>query len=334
MLSKEKYELLEKIIKFKEEELLLYLKDFLLNNYNQERVVATEDYLIAFGDIPVGLVAHLDTVHTTPVKDLYYDKDQNIMWSPQGLGADDRAGVFAIMEILYKGLRPTVIFTTEEETGGRGAEALTKQIPTNPNNLKFLIELDRRGEDDMVFYDYGCCSESFSKFIKEFGFKNNYGSFSDIAIIAPEWNICSVNLSIGYLNEHSTGELLNTSWLYQTIDRVSNILKSVKEDDYFEYNKENYTNPYYGYYDDWEDYYLKQEAEYESQFALCWGCLDTFKKSKMVFPYGEEESAECYCKTCYDRVYTTCINCKTDFQDKYKTHLLCRNCREILKEAK
>ena len=40
---------------------------------------------------------------------------KNVMISPDGLGADDRAGVFMIMNIVKAGFRPHVIFTTDEE---------------------------------------------------------------------------------------------------------------------------------------------------------------------------------------------------------------------------
>ena len=118
--------LFEYLVRSTQEELRKYVLDVLKNKYTQ--VVATKEYVCAVGDIPIALVAHLDTVFEKPVKDLYYDTRKNVLWSPEGLGADDRAGVYAILHILRNTpLRPSVIFTTDEELGGLGAESLVLQ---------------------------------------------------------------------------------------------------------------------------------------------------------------------------------------------------------------
>jgi putative aminopeptidase FrvX len=75
-----------------------------------------------------------------------------VIWSPDALGADDRAGVFAIIKILQSGLRPHIIFTTDEETGGYGAKALTSNACPF-QDVRYFIELDRQGALDCVFYN-------------------------------------------------------------------------------------------------------------------------------------------------------------------------------------
>ena len=122
-----------------------------------KRVISTRDYVIAVGDIPVALVAHLDTVFPYLPENIYYDRVKNVMWSSDGLGADDRAGVYAIVQILKYGYRPTIIFTTDEEKGCVGAGILSEQIKTAPTELKYIIQLDRRGSNDCVFYS---CAKS------------------------------------------------------------------------------------------------------------------------------------------------------------------------------
>ena len=61
-----------------------------------------DGFLFCQGEYPVLLVAHLDTVHREPVKDICYNKDGNIIMSPQGIGGDDRAGVYMVLEIIKK----------------------------------------------------------------------------------------------------------------------------------------------------------------------------------------------------------------------------------------
>ena len=59
-------------------------------------------YLYAEGTIPVLLVAHMDTVHRQPVEQICYSEDRAVAMSPQGIGGDDRCGVWMILQILHK----------------------------------------------------------------------------------------------------------------------------------------------------------------------------------------------------------------------------------------
>ena len=105
----------EELVKMEQSQLLKTLLTFLKKNY--DNVTATEDYLIAEGDIPIALIAHLDTGVTDPPDNIYYDPRKGVIWSPEGLGADDRAGIFSILKIVKAGYKPHIIFTTEEERG-------------------------------------------------------------------------------------------------------------------------------------------------------------------------------------------------------------------------
>ena len=196
------------------------------------------------------------------------------MWSPEGIGADDRAGVFAIVEILKRGLRPTIILTTDEEIGGVGASKLVEDIPEAPCKLNFLIELDRRGSEDCVFYD--CDNPFFEDYIEDFGFITNWGSFSDISYIAPKWGMAAVNLSIGYEHEHSKSEILNVSWMFNTIYKVCNILENVHEEDVFEYIPAKNTFQRYDIGYDYDPSF--QEWRRNDGKELCWGCLGMSKQ--------------------------------------------------------
>lgn len=201
-----------------------FVRELIENNYKKYTI--TDQYIIAEGDIPVCLVAHLDTVFRTPPSDFFYDSEQKVLWSPDGLGTDDRAGVYAIAEILLKHkLKPHIIFTDGEEKGGIGASALIEDFPDCPfAELNFIIELDRQGHNDCVFYR--CDNKPFARFIKKFGFEYALGTFTDISIIAPQWKVAAVNLSIGYYNEHTYTELLDVNSLKATISKVVKILKT------------------------------------------------------------------------------------------------------------
>lgn len=173
------------------------------------------------GKIPIMLVAHVDTVHQGPPADLVYCDKTQIAWSPTGLGADDRAGVWAIMEILRRGFRPHVLFTDGEERGLIGAGEAAKAF--TPDNVHCLIELDRKGKKDCVFYSND--NRKFVGWVSNFGFKEDTGSCSDISDLMPAWDLSGVNLSIGYYRQHSNEEHLRVNEALATIDKVIRMLK-------------------------------------------------------------------------------------------------------------
>lgn len=274
-MTKEKQDLLQKIIRIPTQaHLHKTLTKFLQKHY--KTVIQRPEYIMAEGDIPIALVAHMDTVHKRKPLQIFYDQEETVMWSPQGLGADDRAGIFAIVDIIQRGFRPHIIFTTDEEVGGLGAHQLIQSFPDCPfAQLKFIIELDRANHNDCVFYE--CANETFIDYIEHFGFAEDIGSFTDISVIAPNWKVAAVNLSIGYYNEHSLGEYLVVSELEETIEKVIKILED-KESCYYEYVAATYYN------------------KTVSECILCQKKIQP-NQGIMTYHYG---GAICFCPECYD----------------------------------
>lgn len=214
-------------------------------------VISGDGYVYAKGTLPVLLTAHMDTVHKVPVIDFYeyYDeeKKRHIISSPQGIGGDDRCGVYMILEII-KTHKCSVLFCEDEEIGGIGSGKFCKtEFMVDLESMKYLIELDRRDDTDAVFYD--CDNPDFTKFIETHtGYKDAFGSFSDIGNLSPACKVASVNLSCGYHNAHSTSEYVVMEEMYRTIDVVKKLLNV--ECEQFEYieAKYNYGSLYgYGY---------------------------------------------------------------------------------------
>lgn len=189
------------------------------NGYKPQRGLS---YVYGPGTVPVLLVAHTDVVHRAPPSKLYHDPAQHVVWAPNGLGADDRAGVYAIASLLARGLRPHVLFPDEEETGGAGAHEAARFLPAPP--VRCMIELDRMNGNDAVTY---CCdSPSWNKWLTRRGWDLEYGTFTDISVLMPSWGIAGANLSVGYYRQHTTSEHLRLDQLNRTIDRVQRILRN------------------------------------------------------------------------------------------------------------
>lgn len=222
---------LEAFLKPKQEELF-----GILCKMYPDAFVHEGEYILVPGEAPVLLVAHLDTVHKDPVRQICKTSDGNILMSPQGIGGDDRCGVYALVTACANSeKKPWLLFTCNEEIGCVGANTFCDVysaggFPEELNNMKLLIEIDRAGRTDAVYYD--CDNPDFEQYINSKGFVTQHGSFSDISCIAPELGIAAVNLSSGYYNAHKQHEYINRRHLDETIQKVLEIVKDVMNPDF------------------------------------------------------------------------------------------------------
>ena len=283
----------------------------LAKKFKGKTLISKGNFILVKGVAPVMLVAHLDTVHEQPVKDICTSADGNIIMSPQGIGGDDRCGVFALVKIhqLSK-IKPWLLFTCEEEVGGLGAKKFClahsqHQLPNELDNLKFLIELDRKGSRDAVYYR--CANPDFEEYITSKGFKTAQGSFSDISLIASELGIAAVNLSSGYYSPHTLHEYIVRSELESTIEKVSEMVSDAAKPDFpkFVY-VENFIKPYHSkkirYYDDLSTFYTEQDnlpQKISSEFQDIYEALLDFYSLKELesfrSEYGDQILWQIYC---------------------------------------
>jgi hypothetical protein len=196
------------------------------------KVIEGDGYVFAQGEFPVLLVAHLDTVHKELPKTISYDKKTDSLSSPQGIGGDDRCGVYMIFEVLQQ-FNCSVLFCEDEEIGGVGAEKFIQTDLASTLEFNYMIEFDRKGYNDAVFYD--CDNPKFMDFITDEFYKTAWGSFSDISVLAPFFGCAAVNLSCGYYNAHTTQEYVVLSEMDESIYQACRILAKTTPDDKFEY---------------------------------------------------------------------------------------------------
>lgn len=330
--------LFQTIAKMKQGQVLKSMRNFLKKMYPEDSVTATQDYILCKGDIPILLCAHMDTVFKSPPQEIYYDTRKRVMWSPQGLGADDRAGVFSIMKLIQNGFRPCIALTTDEEIGGVGARKLVNDFKEAPFDIKYAIQLDRQGECDCVFYS--CDNEEFAKYVENYGFVTDWGTFSDISVICPAWKIAGVNVSVGYLREHTTSETLHTNALYATIAKVSKMLTDAKQAPSFEYIPDKYDFYYgklaraYGYNwptddetDSW-DRYCGWDTHSENKKCQCVNCHKIYSEDD-VFPVKSrkyKDSKNFYCLDCVGFGVNWCKKCGEPFEVDTPNDTLCPDC--------
>lgn len=243
----------ENICKMTQPEVKKYMKKFLINKGYD--VVDQDGFLYAKGTVPVLLVAHMDTVHKEQCKTIVCVGDK--ISSPQGIGGDDRCGVFIIMNII-KELRCSVLLCEDEEIGCIGAHKFVKATRKSTDeagndvdvryidelDVNYMVELDRKGNNDAVFYHGD--NQDFIDFVEDAtNFKFAHGSVSDISVLMPEAKISAVNLSCGYYNAHSITEYVMYDEMMDTIAATKSLIKE-KCDKPFEYVRKKY-EPYHGY---------------------------------------------------------------------------------------
>ena len=258
--------LLKRIMRMDKEQLFNFLEKELSRVYKEIDTNGLErNFMFCEGQLPILVIAHLDTVfedynygtsymkddwwsiydyHANDVsmKEIYHDRVEGVMWSPEGLGADDRVGVFMIVSLVRRGLRPYILFTTDEESGSAsGYEfAALYQNEFKNYNIKYLMELDRSGYNDCVFYN--CDNPLFVEFVESYGFEENSGSFTDISAICPILGIAGVNLSVGYYNEHSKTEMIDLFTMSKNFDIIYKMIKESKKiNKYFKYIPKKFT---------------------------------------------------------------------------------------------
>lgn len=309
-LNQKDYVLFTQLCKLTERGVYSTMNSF-LSKSGYTNIISKSNYIMAIGTVPIALVAHMDTVFPQSVVEMYYDRQQNVMWSPDGAGFDDRAGIFAIIKLIQRGFRPTVIFTLGEEIGGLGASELVKDYPNGLMKLKYVIELDRQGKDDCVFYR--CKNAEFANYIASFGFKKQPGTFTDISIICPAWGVAGVNLSIGYEYEHSYSELLHIDWMLATIKKVTAMIEASAMAESFEYGTVAETP-------DWLNF---QEDE-----CLCANCRKPFIDYDLFETITPKKNKVQLCIDCLTELAGWCPKCGEPYIYDNNLNSLCYKCRE------
>ena len=218
------------ICKMSQKNLKKYVSKELKKTYSD--VTVGDGFVYAQGTFPVLLVAHLDTVHKALPNHIYFDENKDALYSPTGIGGDDRCGVYMIFEVIKK-FNCSVLFCEDEESGMIGAGKFTKTDLSKSLEFNYIIEFDRKGSNDAVFYD--CDNDEFEKFITKEFYKTAYGSFSDISEVAPALGCAAVNLSCGYYNAHTLDEYVVFSEMEDSIEAACKILERTTESDKFEY---------------------------------------------------------------------------------------------------
>ena len=221
-----------------EKKMCRFIKRWIYNNITQTEV--TTD---AKGNIYVikgnaenypCIVSHIDQVQKTHSKDFVCIESEDVIfgYSPknhrqEGLGADDKNGIWIALKCLQKYPVMKAAFFVEEEIGCRGSAQADLEFFTN---CRYVVQCDRRGNNDLItsisFTEL--CSKEFIEATghEMFGYIPTDGMMTDVLELKERGiEVSCINMSCGYYKPHTEQEFTDKNDLLNCLKFVENIIE-------------------------------------------------------------------------------------------------------------
>ena len=224
---------------------------------------------IQIGKSDVMFTSHLDTA-TSALTQVVHTFDGKLIKTDGKsiLGADDKAGVVIMLNMIENNIPGLYYFFLGEEVGCIGSRKVaTKQKTEKIEGINKVISFDRRGTDSVITFQSSqrCCSETFGEALSKqlnlsdqtFSYKNDpTGILTDSVQFIGIYSECT-NISVGYKNEHTYGEVQDIEHLDKLAQACLlvdwNSLPVERDPSKTEYK--SYGGGYSGYGHGWDDDY-------------------------------------------------------------------------------
>lgn len=216
------------------------------------------------------LAAHLDQVQKKHSKDFkaVFTDDIVFGYSPsqrerQGLGADDKNGLWIALKALEEFDVLKVAFFVGEEIGCVGSGKADLDFF---KDVRFVVQADRRGYGDFIT-TISCTKVASQEFIDDidfasFGYKETSGMMTDVLELTERGvGVACINMSCGYYDPHTDDEYTVIDDLLNAYDLVCHIITTCTKR--YEHTYEYTPVKYYGgnYYGG--NYYGKTGTTYK-----------------------------------------------------------------------
>lgn len=185
------------------------------------------------------VAAHLDEIHSPCEREVVIEGDKiftvDRLWNRVGCGADDKNGIWVILNLLHsEPVLKVALFVQEEGSWGiagcRGAHACDMKWF---DNVKYILECDRKGYSDVVSVgkmDTVLCEPDFipEDLLQKYGYEMVRGGKTDVVELKMRGlRIPVCNLGCGYYGAHTNSEYTNFSELRKCLDFVKEILSRI-----------------------------------------------------------------------------------------------------------
>lgn len=242
--------LIQKILtKIKDKELTI-VQDKFGNIFIQKGLTSSQIYPC--------VVAHMDTVHE--IREFVVHNESGKIFAkledgtPYGIGGDDKAGVFACLQLLERIDNIKVALFVGEEFGCYGSRLCDKSFF---ENVGYVIQFDapahnwisHRSFGVTLFDNKGNFFKTIEPILKKYmGETLALGNhpYTDVCAIKKKVPVSCINLSIGYYNMHTEHEYVDVNVCMRCVDMGEEIIRTLGEAKY-EFHE---TLPGYLGYDD------------------------------------------------------------------------------------
>ena len=232
---------------------------------------------IKIGESDVMFTSHLDTATSAYTKVNHVFEGNIIKTDGKSiLGADDKAGVTIMLNMIEKQVPGLYYFFLGEEVGCVGSKKVAeKQKVEKIPYINKVVSFDRRGTDSIITFQASsrCCSDKFgeelSKRLNEvestFKYKNDpTGVYTDSAQFVKIYPECT-NISVGYYSEHTFSERQDIEHLTKLAEACTkidwNTLPVERDPSKVEYSSYGYGR--YGW-DEWD--YTPSSSTYSNSY--------------------------------------------------------------------
>jgi len=185
------------------------------------------------------IAAHLDEVHEAREKgyEVLVVRDEFIIGFNSGkrefngIGADDKNGIWVCLKCLEKYDNLKCVFFVGEEQGCIGSRQADMKFF---DDCRFVLQCDRKGNSDFISNIYGnpLCSSQFIKdaSLGEHGYKEERGMQTDVQALRERGlEISCANISCGYYYPHTPHEMTNIADLQKCLTLVEHIVENCCE---------------------------------------------------------------------------------------------------------
>ena len=266
----------------REKRMRKFIRWWILNNVKGATVTtdSTGNLLVVKGsatEYPC-VVAHMDQVQDIHSKDFraVETKDYILGFSlknkqQEGLGADDKNGIWVALKCLQRYDNIKCAFFMGEEIGCVGSSAVDLSFFYD---CRFVIQCDRRNGNDLITSVMGeLCSDEFLYDIgyEKFGYKETHGLLTDVSTLKERGlSVCALNISCGYYQPHTDQEFTIKSELQNCLAFVCHIIEKCQK-------KYPHIDNSYGCFGlDWRRYdkRYQKEDEYWEMYEIISDYLD------------------------------------------------------------
>lgn len=185
------------------------------------------------------LAAHLDEVHEAREKgyEVLVVRDEFIIGFNSGkrefngIGADDKNGIWVCLKCLEKFDNLKCVFFVGEEQGCIGSRQADMKFF---DDCRFVLQCDRKGNSDFIssINDNSLCSSEFIKnaSLSQHGYKEENGMQTDVQTLRKKGlEISCANISCGYYYPHTPHEMTNIADLKKCLTLVEHIVENCRE---------------------------------------------------------------------------------------------------------